>query len=64
MIGDHEYINIVKTNIGNFYSGGILGAKQFFPHPPPPKKKTADLCLLVRKRRADLIFFPSKEMYP
>ena len=29
IIGDHEYINIAEIKIGNFYSGGILGAKYF-----------------------------------
>ena len=31
---DHEYINIAEIKIDNVYSGGILGAKCLFPHPP------------------------------
>ena len=33
-LGDHRYINIAEIKFGKYYSGGILGAKQFFPHPP------------------------------
>ena len=43
IIGDYEYIKIVKIKIRNFYSGGILGAIHFpAPSPPPPPPKNAN----------------------
>ena len=37
MVRDYEYINIAKIKLRHFYSGGILGAKHFFPLPPQKK---------------------------
>ena len=31
---DHEYNDIAEVKFGKFYSCAILGANQFFPHPP------------------------------
>ena len=38
-MGDYKYIYIAEIEIWNFYSGGIFGAKHFFPHP-----QNANLC--------------------